>query len=109
MRVACTLSKRYEKSAHYRYWYAYHPRWNDFLSEARRAHFVLGCMDLKIAFAIPVNVMRSVVDHLHTTEPEAGKFYWHVHIAEAEDGKYFLRLPKNDSSLPLSEYQVSEH
>jgi len=50
-RIACSISKRYPKS--YLYWYAYHPEWNEFLKEGRESYFVLGCMDLDVAFAIP--------------------------------------------------------
>src|SRR5271166_5605170 len=53
IRLVCTVSKRYTKPGAYKYWYAYHPEWNEFLNEGKFGYFVLGCMDLKIAFAIP--------------------------------------------------------
>ncbi|MGE0034296.1 MAG: hypothetical protein AB7S93_01535 [Xanthobacteraceae bacterium] len=56
-RVACSISKRYTRGG-YSYWYAYHPKWDDFLGEAETAYFVLGCMDSQYAFAIPLDVIR---------------------------------------------------
>jgi len=64
-RIACTVSKRYTKRASYPYWYAYHPQWEEFLGEGTDAYFVLGCMDLPEAFAIPLKILRSHLDALN--------------------------------------------
>ena len=45
VRLACAVSKRYTKPGTYKYWYAYHPEWNEFLTEGKRGYFALGCMD----------------------------------------------------------------
>ena len=101
-RVACSISKRYSKGA--AYWYAYHPKWDEFLLEARNAFFVLGCVDLPYAFAIPLNVMRQTLHTLNTTTTDKGKTYWHVHLVEAA-GAIGLVLP-GSGQLPLDEYKV---
>jgi hypothetical protein len=103
-RVACSISKRYTRGA-YEYWYAYHPQWNEFLSEAQTAFFVLGCMDLPYAFAIPLKVLRSQLDALNTTTTSK-KTYWHVHLTEIEDGTLGLVLP-GAGHLPLTPYSIS--
>jgi hypothetical protein len=41
-RVACSISKRYTKTDSYRYWYAFHPQWDDFLREGKKACSFLG-------------------------------------------------------------------
>ena len=43
-RVAVTLSKEYEGGE---YWYAYHPDWDNFLSEGENAFYVLGASEGK--------------------------------------------------------------
>lgn len=106
-RVACTISKRYTKRSSYPYWYAYHPHWDEFLKEGDRAFLALGCMDLDTAFAIPRNVITSVLDHLNVTEKkDTDELYWHIHIVEPKPGNYALLLPKKGETLPLLEYQI---
>ena len=70
-RAVCTISKRYEKKGSEPYWYAYHPGWDTFLGEAQQGYFVLGCMDLDQAFALPVSVLREHLEALKiTTKPD---------------------------------------
>jgi hypothetical protein len=105
-RVVCTISKRYTKRASYPYWYAYHPQWDAFLGEGSESFLVLGCMDLEVAFAIPKNVLREILPHLNTTEPERGTMYWHIHITQSQDGKYEIIVPKREENLLISSYAV---
>jgi hypothetical protein len=104
LRAACSISKRYLKRS-YPYWYAYHPTWDEFLEEGAPSFFVLGCMDLGFAFAIPREVLRPHLDSLNTTTTQEGYTYWHIHLTE-KAGVYALVLPKKSSSLPLDEYRV---
>ena len=104
MRIACSISKLYPKSV--RYWYAYHPEWNEFLQEGRTSYFVLGCMDLDIAFVIPLNVIAANLDGLNTTTTSK-KTYWHIHVVEAENGGYAVLLPHYGKQLPLDEFQIA--
>jgi hypothetical protein len=104
-RVACSVSKRYTKGA-YPYWYAYHPQWDEFLGEGKEGYFVLGCMDLDYAFAIPLDVLRSNLQHLNTTTTERST-YWHVHLVDMPDGKIALQLPKISKQLSLDAFRVS--
>ncbi|MES9988119.1 MAG: hypothetical protein ABW077_09395 [Candidatus Thiodiazotropha endolucinida] len=104
-RIACTISKRYEREGQ-RYWYAYHPAWDKFLEDADDAYLILGCVDLEIIFAIPRKIIIRQLQHLNKTERADDKSYWHIAIAEFEKKKYQLVLPKNNSSLDLSPYVV---
>jgi hypothetical protein len=101
-RVACSISKRYTRGA-YSYWYAYHPKWDAFLGEAKSSFFVLGCMDLTYAFAIPLQIIREHLDMLNTTTTEKST-YWHVHLAETDRG-VSLVLP-NSGYLDLSDFRL---
>lgn len=102
IRAVCSISKRYLGRNQNPYWYAYHPQWDDFLNSAERAFFVLGCMDRSDAFAIPVDVIRSILPHLHRTVREGGA-YWHIHLAEQE-GALTIILPGSPAGLPLATY-----
>ncbi|MBV9654267.1 MAG: hypothetical protein JOZ42_06855 [Acetobacteraceae bacterium] len=104
-RVACTISKRYTKRSSHPYWYAYHPEWNDWLQEADEGYVGLGCMDLPVAFAIPLRTIREVLPYLNTTTTH--KTYWHVHITQGPSGQLELLLPKAKSAnLNLSQFEV---
>ncbi|ARN81518.1 hypothetical protein [Methylocystis bryophila] len=105
VRIACTISKRYTAKGAYRYWYAYHPAWDAFLSEGSVAFLVLGCMDLQAAFAVPFDVMHSLRDALNITELESGTMYWHVHLTKSAEGISML-LPKKGTPMSLESYRV---
>lgn len=106
VRAAFTVSKRYTEKYVAPYWYAYHPDWNTFLGEGKSGFFVLGCMDLDKAFAIPLDVMRGTLDAMHTTELEDGSRYWHIYLNQAKSGEVVLSLPKRKATLGLSQYAL---
>ncbi|MFC2135317.1 hypothetical protein ACFLTH_11950 [Bacteroidota bacterium] len=104
IRIATTISKRYASTSEKSYWYAYHPIWDDFLKGGTSSHFILGCMDLDIAFSIPFDIIHSNLDNLNTTTRQGNKrMYWHIKI-RIEEGSYFLLLPKASTTLNLNEY-----
>ena len=103
IRVGCTVSKRYGKGKRTSYWYAYHPRWDSFLGEGKSAYLLLGCMDLNVAFAIPIDVIRQRLDELNLTSRPHGKSYWHLKIIEKKSG-FVLQMPKTGNHLLLGEY-----
>lgn len=103
VRVVCTVSKRHQRGVSL-YWYAYHPKWDQFLEEAKESFFLLGCMDLDVAFAIPVEVIRRRLRELNTT-PNNGKPYYHIKIIESASGKYALQMPKSGKHLNLKKYE----
>jgi hypothetical protein len=103
-RLVCTISKRYNKGDPY--WYAYHPQWDDFLKDGTDAYFVLGCMDLSVAFAVPRTVLHPLLETLHTTTTKDGHVYWHIHLIDQANQAFAMRLPKKGSALPLGQYQI---
>jgi hypothetical protein len=103
-RVVCTISKRLP--GHVKYWYAYHPAWDAFLSEGTAAFFVLGCMDQQTAFVIPFADMHSAREYMNKTEPKDGQMYWHVHLVE-NAGVISMLLPKKGESMSLEPYRVA--
>ncbi len=65
---------------------------------------VLGCIDLDLAFAIPVASIRNLLDEFNTSTKKDGEQYWHLKILEPKPGKYALHLPRSATSLPLQEF-----
>jgi len=106
VRVACTISKRYPSNPSVPYWYAYHPNWDEFLSEGARSFLILGCMDRDIAFVMPRDVIKSRLEALNTSRDADGKvMYWHIHLQQ-DEGDVSLFLPKKRSQLSLTAYEL---
>jgi len=61
-------------------------------------------MDLKVAFAIPVDTIRRRLSELNTT-PNNGKPYYHIKIIEPVSEKYALQMPKSGKHLVLKKYE----
>ncbi|MEQ1576939.1 MAG: hypothetical protein ABL894_04735, partial [Hyphomicrobium sp.] len=105
-RVCVSISKRYDRE-YQPYWYAYHPAWDEFLREAPTSFFVLGCMDLKEAFAIPLSAFSEFLPKLNQTNRDDGKSYWHVVITTLEGSQLALYSSRTGDTIPLSPYSVS--
>lgn len=106
-RVVCTVSKRYLNQGAVKYWYAYHPQWNDFLKEGTESRFMLGCTDLDVAFAIPFEVIQSHLSEFHTTERrDGGGLYYHLKLVADGDQSYALQLPRSGSTLPMRQFEI---
>ena len=104
VRVACSISKRYDAGTPY--WYAFHPAWDDFLGEGARSFFVLGCMDRGEAFAIPISAIKSVLPLLNTTTAKDGGTFWHIHLADRPTGMELL-VPKRSDNLAIQQFSLT--
>jgi len=102
VRAVCSISKRYEGKNQNPYWYAYHPQWDEFLAPAERSFFVLGCMDLRRAFAVPREAIRSILPKLHQSVRESGA-YWHIHLVERHSGIEIL-IPNSPRGFSLEQF-----
>lgn len=105
VRACVTVSKRYEQNTQ-PYWYAYHPKWDDFLADATQGLMVFGCIDRPEAFAIPREEMQQILPSLNQTVKSDGSHYWHVKLAEEDDG-LVLFASKTGERFPLHSYRVS--
>ncbi len=102
VRAVCPVSKLYSTG---NYWYAFHPHQQHFLAEGSKGYLMLGCVDSKIAYAIPHSIIVDLLPCLHTTE-RPGRSYWHIHLQPSEGGGYHLVLPKKADRLKLKEYEI---
>jgi len=101
LRACVSISKRYDRE-YQPYWYAYHPAWDDFLRDAEKGLFVLGCMDRDDAFAIPQSIFAQLLPKLNQTIREDGKSYWHVVITTLDDGMLDCTHLGLETSSPFS-------
>jgi hypothetical protein len=103
LRVCCAVSKRYD-SDYQPYWYAYHPKWDEFLSEGEEAYFIISCMDRDEAFAIPFSWFKSNKAGLNKTE-SGDRSYWHIAITTLEDGELAINTSKIGLKTPLAPFR----
>lgn len=73
--------------------------------EGIKGYFVLGCMDLDFAFAIPVSVLQEYLPDFNTTT-RFNDHYWHVKIVEPIPGNYVIQLRKPKTDLPLDPFKL---
>lgn len=104
VRACATVSKRYDDRGQ-PYWYAYHPKWDDFLQYAGQGYVIFGCVDRAEAFAIPLDRMRRILPSLNQTVKPDGSAYWHVKFAEEQKGM-ILFASKTGEKFELGEYQL---
>jgi len=105
LRACITVSKRYDSKLQ-PYWYAYHPKWDDFLGQAQSGFVVFGCVDRQEAFAIPLDKMRAILPSLNQTIRPDGGTYWHVKFSETPAG-LVLFASKTGESFDLKPYQIA--
>jgi hypothetical protein len=101
-RLVCAVSKRYDSGE--AYWYAFHPAWKSFLEEGALGIFVLGCLDLRRSFALPIAVLVDVLPSLNVTERQ-DSMYWHVKLDFNNLGEVCLNVPKA-SPINLETYSL---
>jgi hypothetical protein len=103
LRVCCAVSKRYAGD-YQPYWYAFHPSWDQFLKEGQESYFVLACMDLAFAFAIPYSSLEQNKQHLNVTD-RGDKSYWHVALTTLPNGKLAMNLSRIGTKVPLEPFR----
>jgi hypothetical protein len=101
-RVVCSISKAYAQKSIYRYWYAFHPQWNEFLAGCADSYIAWGCLDRDTAFVLPYSELEPLLCKMATTVRPNGAMYWHIKIVEKSPGSFFLRLT-DSSDIPLAQ------
>jgi hypothetical protein len=101
LRLACTISKNYGADD---YWYSYHPDWDDFLSEAKKGYYALGCVDISTAFVVPQEWIHARLDELYKSK---GRYspYWHIIIKRS--GERFMLRTRTGGDHPISEFAIA--
>lgn len=103
LRVCCAVSKRYDGD-YQPYWYAFHPKWDEFLSESKDGYFIISCMDRNEGFAVPYSWLQKNKQNLNMTE-RGDRSYWHVPITMLDGGRLAINTSKVGSKTPLEPYR----
>lgn len=99
LRVCCAVSKRYEGD-YQPYWYAFHPKWDEFLNEGVESFLLLSCMDRDEAFAVPYTWLVENKQNLNTTD-RGERSYWHIALTNSQSGDLAINLSKKGIKVPL--------
>jgi hypothetical protein len=103
LRVCCAVSKRYE-SDYQPYWYAFHPKWDEFLAEGKESYFVLSCMDRDEAYAVPYSWIVENKDNLNMTD-RGERSYWHIALTLLDSDALAINVSRIGSKTPLGPYR----
>ena len=103
LRVCCAVSKRYEGD-YQPYWYGFDRNRDEFLAEGKESYFILSCMDLDHAFAVPYSLLAANKKNLNMTD-RGEKSYWHVALTTIEDAGLAINLSRIGQKLPLGPYR----
>lgn len=106
LRFSVAVSKLYDRRD--KYWYAYHTRQKKYLADSDAGFFILGCLDTRKAFVIPLAEMNRFAADMLTTTPkgDASKIYHHVVIRQ-EDGRHFIYVHPTQSEFDIGMYELS--
>jgi len=77
-----------------RYWFAFHPHQDTFLSKYQISYVFYGCGDEKHIFMLPLSFLKPKLNDMWKTK-NAEKDYKHI-VIYRKNGKYFLRTNINE-------------
>jgi len=105
LRACCTVSKRYGTD-YQPYWYAYHPKWDEFLKVGDR-YLIFACVDMESAFAVPQKWFAENLANLNTTERKESRSYWHIPLTTVEGGGLAVNLSRVGRKYSLEPHRFS--
>ena len=105
IRYTIVVSRRYEPGS--KYWYAYRTHQKEFLSEAKEAYFILGCLDTQRAFAIPYGKMNELALEMASTLPngDEARRYYHVRVKE-DGGRHYIYTSPENRTMDINGYEI---
>lgn len=92
--IICSISKRHGTDVTPKYWFAFHPYYDDFLSPYSQSYIAYGCGDASKVVLIPYEDFKPLIPSFWKTEKE-DRVYHHVVIYE-RNGRLLLKVPKKN-------------
>jgi hypothetical protein len=102
--IICSISKRHGTEEAPKFWFSFHPYYDDFLSACPKSYVAYGCGDTSKITLIPYEVLKPLIPFFWKTEKE-DRLYHHVVILE-RDGKLQLQVPKKGETIDVTSYLV---
>jgi hypothetical protein len=103
--VVCSISKTHVSAGSTKYWFAFHPYYEDFLRNAKSAYIAYGCGSPADVLLIPFNEFKPLIKDFWTTQKD-GRMYYHVVIYK-KDSSFHLKIPNKETMIDISAYRIS--
>lgn len=104
--LICAISKAHKQGKNEKYWFAFHPHQQVFLSEFKKSFIAYGCGSAKNTFLIPFSEFEPILKSLWITENEE-RMYWHI-VIHQRDKKFLLQKPKDEKGdfLDITKFKI---
>jgi len=104
--IVCAVSKEYKQGQYTRFWFAFHPHQQEFLSEFRNSYVAFGCGSATDTLLIPYKDFYPFLENCGTTENEE-RMYWHI-VIHYRDEKFLIGQPGQGrgSMTDLTRYKI---
>jgi hypothetical protein len=104
--IICAVSKEYKQGQYTRFWFAFHPHQQEFLSEFQNRYVALGCGSPTNTLMIPFKDFQPFLENCGTTENE-DRMYWHI-VIHYRDKKFLIGQPGQGrgSMTDITKYKI---
>ena len=104
--LICAVSKEYEQGQYTKFWFAFHPHQQEFLSEFQNSYVAFGCGSDTDTLLIPFKDFQPFLKNCGTTENEE-RMYWHI-VIHFRDEKFLIGQPGQGrgSMTDLTKYKI---
>lgn len=98
---SCAISKLHIRNGQSYYWFAFHPRQEQFIEKSPTSYVVFGCGSAENIIIMPLKEFKKHIERLNMTVEE-NRHYWHIQITK-NDELVHLHL-KGGEDVDISEY-----
>jgi hypothetical protein len=104
--LICAVSKEYEQGQYKKFWFAFHPHQQEFLSEFQNSYVAFGCGSPDDILLIPFKEFQPFLKNCGTTENDE-RMYWHI-VIHFRDNKFLIGQPGQGrgSMTDLTKYKI---
>lgn len=101
-KVCCITSRFHEREK--RYWFAFHPHHEQYLSGANNAYVAYGCGNANTLFLIPFRDFHPWLKQFLKTVVD-DRFYWHIKIRQ-KGGEYGITTRPDKRDIDITKYKI---
>ena len=104
--LICSISKSHKQGKFEKFWFAFHPYQEEFLTDFGAGFVAYGCGSPQDILLIPFSAFKPLIQYFWTTEKE-NKMYWHIVIYRRENN-FFLAQPElsKGSIVDITKYKI---
>ena len=89
------------------YWYGYHTEQQSRLVRAKEGYFVLGCLDMGRAFAVPVDEMNRMALHMNSKPKQGDNRHYQVHVQSTGE-RVFIHINNDLPDFDIRRFEIAQ-